>query len=133
MSAIQRIAALDIAVTRLRVRGRNAEGDHPVLLRQRRGGAGGGDEGIGIGDVMVAGTDQHHRICRQQRGGQRDGGGGVLRLRLHHDARIPRFAQLRFDMVQMRRAGDHDGRGKGLARAATGQCAFEQRLLADQR
>ena len=90
-------------------------------------------KGPGVADMVVAGAHQHHRVGRQAPGGERDSSGGVLRLGLDDDRGARRFAMLRFDMFEMLRAGDHDGRRETFASGTAPQCRFEQRALANQR
>ena len=127
------IAALQVAKAGLRRCGGNAERNEPALPRQRGGFARGGLEGSDIADVVIAGADQHDRIFGQAQRGERDGGGGVLALGLDDHRAAGRIRQLRFDMIQMGRAGDDDRRPEaGLGRAAQ-HGGLTQRGIAHQR
>ena len=128
-----RLAALEIAEAgfgRLRL---YAEGHQPALARQGRRRARRAGERRAIGDMVVAGADQHHRILGQAQRGKRDGGGGVLRRRLDDDRRCRVGTELRLDVIEMGAASDDDGRAEARLRAAPRDRCLEQGAVTDER
>ena len=130
--AVQHFALQDIAIACFWMGGCYAKGNKMILFRQHGGSLRRHAECDDITNVVIAGTHQHHRILWQQYGSQRDSGSGILRLWLHHDARVI-SAKLRRDMFEMRVAGDDERCGKLPGIAAPRQRLLEQGLVTHQR
>ena len=94
-------------------------GERGALLRCR-------DEGGGVGDVVIAGTDQHHPVGREAVRSERNGGGGVARARFDQDRDLGEV-RLALDMIEMRATG-HDHR-----RAENGTIPRARERLLEQR
>ena len=119
----ERIAALDVAVARLR-RGRLDADRHQELAarRQRDRPPERLEEAVGIADVMIGRKHDHGRAridALDQRGGERDRRRGVAAHRLYDDLRGGHVGKLLAKLVGVIRAGHHpDARSRHHAAPA---------------
>ena len=136
--ALQDVTALDVAVAGVRPGWLDAEGHQAAVLRRGKAPHDGAMEGLGVGDDVIGGLDEHQcvGIARQQpnRGGG-DRRTGVARHRLEQD-RL-RFdadlAKLLVDQEAMLVVADEQRRRKAHVAQVARRRFLQQRALRHQR
>ena len=127
-----RLTAVEIAKAGLWRSRRDAEGDEPAILCQPGGGQGRALKGPGIGNVVIAGANQHDRLFRQAERSQRNRRRRIAGAGFHNRFAARAGRPLGFDVGEMRRSGNDDRIGKTSLRRTARQSRFEQRSIADQ-
>ena len=125
-------AAPDISETSFGAIRLDPEGHQPAFPRQHRAALRRCDECVRVGDVMIAGTNQHHAVARQAMRRQRDRRSGVPRARLEDDGGLV-LALLAFDEIEMGVPRNDHGHGEDRAALRARKRLLEQRRLPHQR
>ncbi len=127
-----RIALLKIPKAGFRAFRLNPERNQPALPRQGRRRLRRGLKRRDIGNVVVAGANQHHIVFAQPQRCQCNRRRRIARRGFHNDLRA-RIVQLRFDMFKVRGAGHHHSGGKPGGGIAARRALFEQGGIPHQR